>query len=390
MIVHKRFNYRIYPSKSTRDRLIKWILVLRWLWNLANEQRIGGYARLNGEKVYPSYFSQDKELTELRKQASWVNDVPRHVCSSLLNRLDIAWNRCFDHIANRPKFKKRKESVSITEPDHLQWSIGKQGLKFPKLHPIPIVMSRPLEGKPKSCTIKQDGDQWFVSIVCEVDIGTPETRTELPIGIDRGVRNLIADSDGRLVTNPKFLDKSLKKLARAQRDLSRKVKGSSNREKSKNKISRIYRSIRRKRRHFLHIESTYYAKNHGIVVVENLKTENMIQVGGGLSRNIGDAGWGMLAEFLEYKLKWSGGTLGKVNPAYTSQTCAACNHVDRASRVGDRFKCTQCGHSDHADTNGAKIVLARWSPACQPVEGSSQRAPRRSRKFKSVKADLVD
>lgn len=391
MIVNKAFKYRIYPNKATVSRLDQWNSILKCLWNLANEQRIIGHGRSQGEKIYPSFFSQDKELTHLRKEFSWMNDVPRHVANMLLQQLDTAWDRCLQKISLAPKWKKKLDYLSFTEFDHLQFHIrSNRRLKFPKLPPIPIVISRPLEGKPKSCTIKRDGDQWFASIVCEVDIPDPETRTEPRIGIDRGIRNVIADSDGRLVENPKFLNKALKKLARAQRSVSRKVKGSNNREKAKNRVSRIHRTIRRQRDHFIHVESSRYAKSHGTVVLEKLETDNMIRVGGGLSRNIGDSGWGMFAQFLEYKLKWSGGILGKVNPAYTSQTCAACDHVDRASRCGDRFKCTKCGHADHADTNGAKIVLARWSPACQPVEGSSQRIPRRSRKFKSKKLDLID
>jgi putative transposase len=390
VLIHKTFKFRIYPDKSTIDRLIQWNFALIWFWNLANEQRKLGHGRPKDERIYPTAFDQGKELTQLRKEVDWLSDVPRHACESILDRLDKAWTRCFNKTCFEPRWKKKKDAISIVEYQGTKFSISRNRLKFPKLTPIPIIMSRPLEGKPKSCTIKRDGDQWFACIVCEVNIGTPESRTEAPVGIDRGVRNLIADSNDRLVTNPKFLDKSLKKLARAQRAVSRKIKGSSNREKAKNKVSRIHRTVRRQREHFLHVESTRYAKSHGIVVLEELKTKNMIRVGGGLSRNIGDSGWGMFAQFLDYKLKWSGGILGLVNPAYTSQTCSACNHVDKASRVGDRFKCTKCGHTDHADTNGAKIVLARWSPACQPVEGSSQRAPRRSRKSKSVKVDLVD
>jgi putative transposase len=333
--------------------------------------------------VYPTAFDQGKELTQLRKQAEWINDVPRHVCVSILDRLEKAWEKCFCKICKRPKWKKRKDHVSFKEFDSLQFYVRGNKLKFPKLPLIPIVMSRTLEGKPKSCTIKRDGDQWFACIMCEVDIGTPEPRIESPIGIDRGVRNMIADSNDRIVNNPKFLNKSLRKLARAQKSVSRKVQGSKNKQKAYNKVSRIHRTIRRQREHFIHVESTHYTKSHGIVVLEDLKTKNMIRVGGGLSRSIGDSGWGIFARFLAYKLQWSGGNLYEVPAHYTSQTCFACNHVDRASRIGDRFKCTKCGHTDHADTNGAKIVLARWSPACQPVEGSSQRAPRRSRKSKS-------
>jgi putative transposase len=384
VLIYKTFKYRIYPNRSTITIFNEWNHGLKWLWNLCHEQRCLGYQRLRGNKIFPTYFTQSKELTLLRKEYDWAKQVPRHLQTQLLLDLDDAWGRFFNKTSNFPNWKKKKDYLSFTEINHGPFTIIKNRLKFPKLPLIPIVMSRPLEGKPKSCTIKRDGDQWFAYIVCEVEIPSPNFKTYPCVGIDRGVTNIIADSNDRLVKNPKFLNESLKRLAQAQRNVSRKVKGSNNQKKANNKVNRINRKIKRQREHFLHVESTRYAKSHGTVVLEKLKTEDMILVGGRLSRNIGDSGWGMFARFLEYKLKWSGGTLGFVNPAYTSQTCSVCGHVDKKSRNKDKFKCTNasCSHEDHADTNGAKIVLARWSPACQPVEGSSQRAPRRSRKFK--------
>lgn len=390
MVIYKTLLYRVYPCKTVTSRLDQWNYALRQLWNIANEQRIMGISRPKGEKVFTSVFTQGAELTQLRKIAPWLKDVPRHVCVAILDNLHKSWDSFFNGVSGKPRWKNRKDYVSFTEFDYKGWAIYGNKLKFPKLPPIPIVMSRPLEGKPKSCTIKRDGDQWFACIICEVDIGTPEPRTSPQIGIDRGTRNLIADSEGRIINNPKFLDKSLKKLARAQKSASRKVKGSKNQQKAFNRVNRIHRTIRRQREHFLHVESTRYAKSHGVVVVEDLKTKNMLQIGGGLARNIGDSGWGMFSRFLEYKLQWSGGSLHKVNPAYTSQTCIKCNHVDRNSRCGDRFKCTECGNQEHADLNAAKVILARWSPACQPVEGSSQRTPQRSRKYRHKKLSLVD
>jgi putative transposase len=388
MFVHKYFKYRIYPNKSTAYRLDQWNYALKCLWNISNEQRKTGYGRPNGEKIYPSYVTQSREVTELRKSFDWINDVPRQACSTILTNLDYAWTRCFKNVSKEPKWKRKSCNLGIACTSPRNFRIRNNKLTFPKISPIPIVMSRPLEGKPKSCTIKRDGDQWFVSILCEIEIPDPVLKTEPKIGIDCGVINLIADSDRRLLKNPRFLDKGLQRLVRAQRSVSRKVKGSNNQKKAKNKVSRIHRKIRRQRDHLLHVESTRYAKSHGTVVLEKLNTSGMSQ--GNLSRRILDSGWGKFSQYLQYKLHWSGGTLTKVNPAYTSQTCAKCDHIDRASRCGDKFKCTKCGHEDHADLNAAQIVLRRASRPVQPVEGSKQRLPRRSRKPKSVKVDLVD
>jgi putative transposase len=392
MLIHKTFKYRIYPSKTTIVRLDEWICTLRWLWNIANEQRLNGYGRTNGEKIYPTVFSQQRELTELRKCESWINDVPRHACSAVLWDLDTAWERCFKRVSLAPNWKKKFHQVGICETQDKKFKICNGKMKFPKLPSIPIVISRPLEGKPKRCVIKKDGDQWFAFIVCEVVITDPAIRTEPRVGIDRGVRNFIADSNNQLLPNPRFLSKQLKRLARAQRTVARRVRGSNNQKKASNKVNRLHRKVKRQREYFIHVESTRYAKSHGTVVMEDLKTRNMIRVRGSLARNIGDSGWGMFAEFLEYKMKWSGGTVIKVNPAYSSQTCLVCGHVDRESRTGDRFKCTNssCTHEDHADSNGAKIVLSRSNRPVQPVEASSQRTRRRIRKIEDAKALTSD
>ncbi len=387
MKIHKRFNYRVYPNKSTIARLDQWNSTLKWLWNLANEQRRNGYGRSNGDKIYPSFFSQTSELTELRQLATWVRDVPRHACGQILANLDTAWKRCFSKVSNSPKWKKKLDRVGITESDARGWQIKSHHLRFPRLAPMKIVLSRPLEGKAKSCTLFRDGDQWFASIVCEIDIPDPSPRTEPKVGIDRGITNIIADSDRRLLKNPKFFDKSMNKLARAQRTVSRRVKGSRNREKAKNVVSRIYRKVRRQSDHFCHIESIRYAKSHGTVVLEKLNILGLVK--GRLSRQIYGAGWGKFAAYLKYKLEWSGGVFVEVDPCYTSQTCAVCNHVDRASRSGEKFRCTKCGHENHADLNASVNILKRASRTLQPVEGSSKRAPRRSRKYKSVKVDSL-
>ena len=388
MLVNKTFKFRAYPDKPTVDTFDRWNCALKYLWNLSHEQRKIGISRPRGEKIYPSYFSQNRELTDLRKQADWVAEVPRHICSQILMNLDLAWKRWFDGLSNAPKWKKKSSYLSFTETDPKVWSLRGNRIKFPKLPLIPIVLSRPLEGKAKTCTIKRDGDQWFIHIVCEVNLETPAPRAEPKVGIDRGVRNIIGDSNGRLVPNPKFMHKELARLAKQQRTANRRKKGSKNQQKAYNRINRTHRKIRRQRDHFMHVESSNYAKSHGVVVMENLNTSGMVK--GYLSRQISDSGWGKLFDYLAYKLQWSGGNLYEVPAHYTSQTCAACEHIDGNSRCGDQFKCTKCGYLNHADLNAAIIILRRWSPSSQPVEGSSQRATRRSRKFTSPDNEVMD
>jgi putative transposase len=367
MIIRKGFRFRIYPTEQQAARMGRWESTLRWLWNLALEQRLMGLART--DKVYPTAFDQINELTQLRAELPWLADVPRDVCAQLLVELDGAFQRYFKRLARLPRWKRKgRDTLGLCEPHPKAWRIEGAAIRFPKLGDLRAVIHRPLEGKPKTCTICRDGDQWFASIVCEINVADPALRTEPAIAIDVGITHLFADSDGNLTPNPRHLQKALKRLARAQRTVSRRKKGSRNIEKAKVRVMRLNRKVRRQREHTLHVESARYAKSHGTIVVEKLNVAGMIR--GNLSRSIADASWSRFKEMLRYKLAWSGGQLIEVPAAYSSQTCAECGHVDAASRYRETFYCTACGHIDHADLNAAKVLKARANRSCQPVEAS--------------------
>jgi putative transposase len=377
--VHKGVRFRVYPTPEQETRLVAWEAALRFLWNLALEQRRLGLARPH--RIFPTAFDQINELTHLRDELPWLADVPRNVSNQLLIELDKAFQRCFQRLGRAPRWKKKdRDFLGFTEPHPKVWRLEGKKLRFPKLGNLRVVAHRALEGTPKSCTLKRDGDQWFVSILCEVEMPDPAPRSEPVLGLDRGIRALVADSDGNLVENPSHLEHGLKKLARAQRVLSRRKKGSKNRQKAKARVARIQRKIRRQRHHVLHELSARLSKSHATVVVEKLQIQNMLKANHGLARRISDASWGLLVEMLRYKLAWSGGTLLDVPAAYSSQTCSHCGHIDAMSRNGPRFVCTRCGHDEHADVNAAKILKSRANRSALPVEGSLLEGSRRSRK----------
>ncbi len=389
--VHKGFRYRIYPTQAQAARLIAWEGALRWLWNLALEQRRLCLSRPRDERVYLSAFDQQLELTGLRAELSWLADVPRNVCAQLLSELDKSWQRCFRRLAAAPNFKRKDRSVlGVCEAHSNAWRLDGSLVRFPKIGNLRAVIHRPLEGKPRTCTIRRDGDQWFASIVCEIELPDPVPRTEPRVALDRGVVNLVADSDGQIVENPRFFARAMKRLARAQRNLARKKKGSKNSAKAKARIAVIHRKVRRQREHVVQNLSARYAKSHGTVIVENLNIRNMTKSARGtveepgkkvaqkrgLNRSILDSGWGRLNECLRYKLAWSGGRLVEVPAAYSSQTCSACGHADSASRRSQSvFRCVSCGFEGHADVNAALVLRSRASRSVQPVEGFSLRHP---------------
>jgi putative transposase len=371
----KAFRFRVYPTPAQEARLVAWESALRWLWNLALEQRKLGLARPRDARVFPTAVGQQREMTELRALAPWLADVPRHACAQLLIELDKAWQRCFRKIAGPPRWKRRgRDFLSVCENHSKVWRLDEAGLSFPKLGTLRTVQHRPLEGTPKRCTLRREGDQWFASLLCELDVPEPPRRTGPVVAIDRGITHLLADSDGRLVVNPRHLARSLARLARAQRALARRQKGSHRRTKAVRRVMRIHRKVRRQRDHRLHELSAAYAKSHGVVAIERLNVAGLVR--STLARQIADAGWSRFASMLRYKLEWSGGTLVEVPPAYSSQTCSACGHVDALSRAGVRFHCSGCGYSDHADLNAAKVLKSRANRSALPVEASALAGPR--------------
>ena len=386
MRIVKAFRFRVYPTPEQVDRLHAWQSALRFLWNLALEQRRIGLSRCGDDKRYLTAFDQIHELTRLRAELPWLADVPRNVCNQLLVELDRAWQRCFAKLARRPRWKRKgRDSLSCCEPHPKVWRVDGSTLRFPKLGNLRAVLHRPLEGTLKTCTLKNDAGQWFASVVCEVDVVDPVPRSEPVVAIDRGVVNLVGDSDGRLELSHDFYGKAMQRLALAQRSLSRKRKGSKNREKAKARVAILHRTVRRQREQLLHTLSAQYAKSHGVVVVENLQIGNMVKVGGGLARGILDAGWGRFATMLDYKLRWAGGRLEYETAAYSSQTCSACGHVDAANRVSQSvFRCTACGHTEHADLNAPKVLKQRYEARAnrsgKPVDGTAPEAAGRSRK----------
>ena len=384
MKILKAFRYRVYPTDAQIARLGRWNDALRFLWNLALEQRKLGLARPRNERVYPTAFDQINELTELRAALPWLADVPRNVCAQLFTESTRPGNAVSPSLlaphGGSGETEMPSASVSRTRKPG-GWTA--RIFAFPKLGTLRTAMHRQLEGKPKTCSLKRDGDQWFVSIVCELDIAEPARRTSPVVAIDRGIVNFGATSDGDFIANPHNLEASLKRLAHAQRTVSRRKKGSKNREKAKIRVARIHRTVRRQRDHFLHVQSARLAKSHGVVVLEKLNVAGMMK--GRCARGIADAGWSRFANMLRYKLTWSGGVLVEVPAAYSSQTCARCGHVDTASRQSQAvFHCTGCGHENHADVNAAKVLKRRFetpgNPWCLPVDGSASKGPGRSRK----------
>jgi putative transposase len=330
------------------------------------------------DRHYPTGFDQINELTGLRAELPWLADVPRNVCAELLRTLDKAWQRCFKRVAKAPHWKRKdRDTTALCEPSPKAWHLISSSIQFPKLG---AKIHRHVEGTPKTCAIIRDVDQWYACIVCEVSIIDPIPSNNLVVAVDRGVINFAADSDGNITKNPRHLLHTAKHLARAQRVVSRRCKNSKNKAKAKLRVARLHRKVRRQRLEFVHQLSYCYANSHSCVVLEKLNIEGMVK-NHRLARSILDAGWGIFASQLRYKMLWLGGSVEQEWAAYSSQTCAICGVVDANSRHGESFCCTSCGHVDHADVNAAKVILSRRNYGKAACGGSAEvRRPKKQEK----------
>ena len=256
---------------------------------------------------------------------------------------------------------------------------------------IKLVGYRPLGGELRSITIRRKGGHWYASIAWRTEIDEPNVSTLPSVGLDRGIAVFAALSDGTKF-EPLNAFKAIKdKLAKEQRKLSRKIKFSANWQKQKARITRLHVRAANARRDYLHKLSTKLAKNHSVIKIEKLQIKNMsrsakgaaenpgtnVKAKSSLNRSILDQGWGMFATMLQYKLAERGGELQYVDPVYTSQTCNECGVIDAASRIGEYFCCTTCGHEAHADINAARNIHQARILAVEPPKRTLRRVGKR-------------
>ncbi|NIJ40577.1 putative transposase [Parvibaculum indicum] len=379
MHVNKAYRFRIYPNKEQEVFFARVAGCCRFVYNLGLEQR-----RVFGRPGRGfTYITQQNQLPALKKEAEWLAEVPSHTLQMALRALDRAFVNFFEGRAAYPQPRRKFENDSFTFPDPNQIRIdfGRSLLILPKLGrtkrdngPVAIRQHRRLKGTLRSVTIAREGEHWYASILMRVRVKAPTQRRDNPVGVDRGVDVPFMTSDALALGQETETNRMRERECRLARTVSRRKKGSRNRAKALNALRRHKSKMVRRRRNATHKATAALAKNHGIIVVEDLKVANMtasakgsvetpgrnVRQKAGLNRSILDKGWGEFVRQLEYKLGWTAGVLIKVDPAYTSQTCPACGVVDPASRITrDCFVCRSCGHADHADVVGAKEILRR-------------------------------
>jgi putative transposase len=357
----KAFKYKLEPTKVQVAKLTWTLERCRELYNAALEERITAYKK-RGLTV--TRYQQDKYLPEIKEFRPEYNDVHGQVLQDVLKRLDKAYQAFFTRVkrgakAGFPRFQGKYRFDSFSYPQYKQSPT--EHVYLPKIGNVRIRLSRRLEGKVKTCTVKRDacGD-WFVIFTCEVE-AKPLPGTGSSIGIDLGVSHIVVTSDGEKVETPKHFSKAEKALRKAQRRLARRKKGSNGREKARLLVAKQHRKVQRQRLDFLHKLSTDLIKANDVIQIEDLNIKGLAS--GMLAKSVNDVAWGTLTQMLDYKAAYAGRQVVRVDPRYTSQDCSDCGHRSGKKPLHVRkWICENCGSIHDRDVNAAKNIQARAVP----------------------------
>ena len=253
-----------------------------------------------------------------------------------------------------PKFKSEQKDGFVFPQ---RFKIYKNSIHLPKIGKVKWIKDRPIKGKPKRIIIKQDGNQWFCCVQVEInakDKPITEVSPDKMVGIDVGIKTYATNSDGSTFENPKFMRKWEKKLKRTQRQLSRKKKGSKNREKQRNKLNQVHRKIRRARKDFQDKVTSQMIAKYDVIFIENLNVKGMMS-NHCLAKVVQDCAWYQFKSILIYKAKWAGKLVIEIDRwEPTSKCCSNCGWKDVGLTLKDRvFKCEKCGLVIDRDLNAA-------------------------------------
>ena len=354
MITKRAYKYRIYPDKEQRDFFERTFGCVRLFYNTSLDEM---------NKLY----KEKKEYKDITP-ASYKERFPffKEVDSLALANAQLNRNKALKSFFRKqnkfPKFKakRNKQSYSTNNQNGTVYlSEDCKYISLPKIKNIKIKMHRKFDGVIKTVTVSKECDEtYYVSILVEENIEA-KPKSKNSVGIDLGIKSYIVDSNSERIDNPKYLTKSLLRLAIEQRKLSHMKKGGKNRNKQRIKVARLHRRIRNQRNDFLQKLSSKYINENQVIVLEDLNIKQMEQ-DSSLSRYIADASWSTLVSMLEYKGNWYGRDIIKVPTYYpSSQLCSCCGYQNKEIKDLSirEWVCPKCGATHSRDHNASINIL---------------------------------
>ena len=359
-VVKRAYKYRFYPTPEQADQLARTFGCVRYVYNRALAERSRAWTQ---EQRCVTFADTSKMLTEWKRdpETAWLADPSKGPLQATLRSLQAAYDRFWRKQNGFPKFKKKGKSKDSATyyANCFTFRDGKIKLAKQK-EPLDIRWSRPLPdgAEPSQVTVSRDAQgRYHISVLVE-DVITELPKTESVVGIDAGIPTLYTLSTGEKITNPRHEKKDREKLARAQRQLSKKQKGSKNRGKARRKVARIHARIADRRRDHLHKLSTRLVRENQVIAIEDLSVRNMVK-NHSLARAISDASWSSFRTMLEYKAEWYGRNVVAIDRFYpSSKTCAECGRIVESLPLNIRDWECACGAVHDRDVNAAKNILA--------------------------------
>ena len=366
------FNTKLLSNNTHQTYFLKACGIDRFTWNWGLAEWYEQYRLSQSDNTVkkPNGKALKKVFNSIKKaEFPWMYEVTKYAAQQPFIKLQKAWDKFFKDLksgaisakprkdgklAGMPRFKKKGRCTDsfYVGGDHIQ--VKGRYLRLPKLGWIKMAEPLPFGGHINSITISRHADRWMVSFQCDVDYSPLPVKSQDSVGIDVGINALVTASDGSVWHSPKPFAQAKRQLARYQRRLAKKVKGSGGYRKLAMKIARLHRRIANIRKNTLHHISRYLTDHFAVIAMEDLNIRGMMK-NRKLARHIAEMGWYELFRQLKYKAEWKGGAVEKTGKWFpSSQLCNRCGEKHPCLTLSDRvFNCPSCGNSANRDSNAA-------------------------------------
>lgn len=360
IVAEKSYKYRIYPNKRQQELIRRTFGCTRYVYNHYLDKRKKLY---EVNKISYTYVKCAKDLTQLKKEFEWLKEVDSVGLQTSLKDLDVAYKNFFSGRSGYPKFKSRKNRHQSYRTSFTNNNIAfmDKHVKLPKLGLVKVRDKQVPQGRIINATISQEPDGRFYCSLCCTDVSFEQLpKTNQFVGIDLGLVDFAIFSDGTKIENPRFFEKSERKLAKLQRELSRKSIGSNRWNKTRIKVAKLQKHISSQRKDFLQKLTTSIVRKYDIICIEDLDVKSMKETELTIrNKRVSDVSWSEFRKQLTYKSTWYGRALFVVDRYYpSSQICHHCGNIDGKKAETIRFwVCPKCNLKLDRDVNAAINIL---------------------------------